>query len=55
MIVQRQSDLVNTKDSILPVCYKPYHTNKNTEWGGDKSFAELCIAIEGHSLILKSS
>jgi len=26
-IVRRKSDLVNTKESILPVCDKPYHTN----------------------------
>jgi len=27
-IVGWQSDLVNTKESIIPVCDKPYHTNK---------------------------
>ena len=27
-IVRLQSDLVNTKASILPVCDKPYHTKK---------------------------
>ena len=27
-IDRRQSDLVNTKESVLPVCDKPYHTNK---------------------------
>jgi len=28
MIVRWQSDLVNTKESVLPVCDKPYQTNK---------------------------
>ena len=28
MISRPQSDLVHTKESILPVCDKPYHTNK---------------------------
>jgi len=28
MIVRCQCDLVNKKESILPVCYKPYHMNK---------------------------
>jgi len=27
-IVMWQSDIVNTKLSVLPVCDKPYHTNK---------------------------
>jgi len=26
--VRRQSDLINTKESILPICDNPYHTNK---------------------------
>jgi len=30
LIIRWQSDLVYTKESILPVCDKPYHTNKNT-------------------------
>jgi len=29
-IVSRQSDLENTKESILPVCDKPYHKIKET-------------------------
>jgi len=28
MIVKRQSDIVNTKENILPVCDRPYHTKK---------------------------
>ena len=28
MIVRRQSDLVNTKLSVIPLSDKPYHTNK---------------------------
>ena len=28
MIVRWQSDLVNTKESVLPVRNKPYYTNK---------------------------
>jgi len=27
-MVWGQSDLVNTTKSVLPVCNKPYHTNK---------------------------
>jgi len=35
-IVSWQSDLVNTKESVLPVFHKPYNTNKNTtEMEGD--------------------
>ena len=36
MIVRWQSDLVyvNTKESVLPVCDKPYHTNKNIVQNG---------------------
>jgi len=28
MIVRWQSELVNSNKSILPLCDKPYHTNK---------------------------
>jgi len=28
MFVSWQSDLVNTKESVLPVCDQPYHTKK---------------------------
>jgi len=27
-IIRSQSDQVNTKEGIFPVCDKPYHTNK---------------------------
>ena len=45
MIVRWQSDLVNTKESLLTVCDQPYHTNKQkcTEKGGDWHFAEQCV------------
>ena len=33
MIVSWQSGLVNTKESVLPVCAKPYHTNKKYRKG----------------------
>ena len=36
MIVRWQSDLVNTKKSILPVCDKPYHMNKRTVQKGEE-------------------
>jgi len=42
--VMWQSDQLNAKESVLPVCDKPYHTNKfRTESGGDCSLAKLCI------------
>ena len=47
MIIRWQSILVNTKESILLGCDKPYHTNKRTkctERAGD-CFAEQCIAF----------
>jgi len=28
MSVEKQPDLVNTKENVLPVWYKPYYTNK---------------------------
>ena len=31
MIVRWQSDLVNTNESLLPVCDKPYNTNKSAK------------------------
>ena len=43
MIVRGHSEPLNTKESILPVCDKPNHTNKSTGIGGDWTFAELCI------------
>jgi len=41
MIAMWQSDLVNTKESILSVCDKPYYKNtkKVQEGGGVWSFA----------------
>jgi len=44
MIVRWQSDLVNTKENILSVCDKPYHTKK-VERRGDWSYAGMCIKI----------
>ena len=35
-IVGWQSDLVNTKENILPVCDKPYHTNKGIVLKGEE-------------------
>jgi len=34
-IIRWQDDLVNTKESLLPVCDKPYNTNKycRNGWG----------------------
>jgi len=45
VMVKWQSDLVYTKEIILPVCDISYHTNKkkSTERVGDWSFGELCI------------
>ena len=44
MIVKWQSDIENTKESVLTACDKPYHTNKKlTEMGGYLSLAELGI------------
>ena len=34
-IVNWQSDLINTKESILSVCDKPYHTNKRNVQKGE--------------------
>jgi len=35
-IVFVQSDLVNTKESVPPVCDKPYHTNQGTIQKGEE-------------------
>ena len=47
MIVRWQSDLGNTKEIILPVCDKPYITNKKTYQIGDWDWyvAEPCIRL----------
>ena len=42
MIVKRQSDIVNTKESILPVCDKPFHTKKR-KVQKERSLPELYI------------
>jgi len=44
-IVGWQSDLVNTKESVLPVCDKPYQTDNELQQNGRrlKKNAELCI------------
>jgi len=36
MIVRWHSDLLNTKENILPVCDKPYHTNQRRVQKGGK-------------------
>ena len=44
-IVRWQSDLVNTKESELPVFDKPYHTNNGFQQNGEETKnVELCIA-----------
>jgi len=43
-IVGWQSDLVNTKESVLPVCDKPYQTDNELQQNGRRlKIAELCI------------
>ena len=44
MLCQVKSDIVNTKESILSVCEKHYHTNEWTiQTDKDiRSFVELC-------------
>jgi len=34
--VRRQSDLVNTRESVHPVCDQPYYTNKGKVQKGEK-------------------
>ena len=42
----KKCDQVHTKESVLPVWDKPYHTNKNsTERGAVWNFADLCIGL----------
>ena len=36
MMVRLLSDIVNTKGSVLPVCDKPYHTNKRKVRKGEE-------------------
>ena len=47
-IVRWQSDLVNTKESILPVCDKPYHTNKRIVQKGKEIGVLLKYALNVH-------
>jgi len=42
-MVRCQSDLVNTKESVLPVCNKAYHTNNQKSTERRRSFAVLFI------------
>jgi len=53
-IVRWQSDLENTKESILPVCDKPYHKIKALLplWGGSLKNVELSIAQSDINLAL---
>jgi len=50
--VRWQPDLVNTKESVLPVCDEPYYTNKGKQQKGEEigRFAELCIIVLKHSM-----
>jgi len=45
MIVRRQSDLVNIKESVLPVCDQPYRTNNGLQqqWEEIKSLRNYAI------------
>jgi len=46
-VVRWQADLVNTNESVLCVCDKPYYTNNGIQqkWKrGDYKFANLYIA-----------
>jgi len=36
MIVRGQYDVVNSKESVLPVCDKNYHTNKRKVQKGEE-------------------
>ena len=36
VMIVRFTDLVNTKESILPVCDNPYHTNKGNVQKGEE-------------------
>jgi len=42
-IVRWQSDLVNTKESVLPVCDQPYHTNKIYDRNGSR--LKICVTV----------
>ena len=46
-IIRWQSDLVTTKQNVLPVCDKPYHTNKEILQKGEEiENAKLCIGLK---------
>ena len=60
MIVRRQSDMINTKESVL-VCDKPYHTNKSKVHKEEKiavfrncaySAADLSHSSGSHEIII---
>jgi len=46
-IVRGQSDLINTKVSILPVCDKPYHTIKGIlqKWEKLQNYALVVVLM----------
>ena len=44
-IVRWQSDLVNTKERVISVCYTPYPTKKGIR-GGAWTLADLCIVYK---------
>ena len=46
MAVMRQFDLFNTKESILPVCDKLSHDQKEKTERGDCFFVEQCLGLE---------
>jgi len=48
MIVGWQSDLVNTKESVLPVCDKPFYMNKRKVQKGDEIEALRNCALKGY-------
>jgi len=41
MIVRCRSDLVNTKENVLPVCDLPFHTSKRKVKKGEKKIEVL--------------
>jgi len=58
MIVGWHSDQVNTKESILPFCDKPYHTNKRRVQIGEGiealqncAFTDILVTVSATSLL----
>ena len=41
MVVRWKSDLIKTKESLLPVCDKSHEQKNSTQRGGDWNFVEL--------------